>query len=296
MRRQNNTATSVLLVIAICIGVALIVMGAVMAFSGGETPEVSDGSVVYTEPPTTTTTATTAVSTTVTTQSTASPTTVVTTNKTGKPNSTTSKVTAPTADANANAYVQGEAPSWNLLLVNPWNPITDEYINSVNLVKYATNKEIDARVLESLQQMIRDGKAYKLSAASLYRPVSLQITLYERKVKYYKDRGYKQAEAERLAATVVARPYTSEHHTGMAVDILGSGYSSLEESFEKTPAFKWLKEHCAEYGFILRYPKEKEDITGVIYEPWHYRYVGVEAATEIMSRGLTLEEYLAEKY
>jgi LAS superfamily LD-carboxypeptidase LdcB len=94
---------------------------------------------------------------------------------------------------------------------------------------------------------------------------------------------------------VVARPGTSEHHVGLAVDILGSGYYSLEQSFENTAAFKWLKAHCAEYGFILRYPKEKEHITGVIYEPWHYRYVGVDVAKEIMSRNITLEEYLEEK-
>lgn len=79
------------------------------------------------------------------------------------------------------------------------------------------------------------------------------------------------------------------------LDILGSGHTSLTESFEKTPAFKWLVEHCAEYGFILRYPKGKENITAVIYEPWHYRYVGVEAAKEIMSRDITLEEYIQEK-
>lgn len=124
----------------------------------------------------------------------------------------------------------------------------------------------------------------------------MQITLYNRQVSQWLNRGYSQAEAEAKAATVVARPGTSEHHVGLAADVLGSGYASLEESFENTPAFAWLKAHCAEYGFILRYPKEKEDITGVIYEPWHYRYVGVEAATEIMRRGITLEEYLEEKY
>lgn len=293
-KRRKTAAVQPLLIIAICIGLVLVVLGSVMAFRGEDAPEASDGSVVYTEGPTTT--ATTTASATQSTVPTTASTATHATAKTTKSNSSTAKVTAPTAGSNKDVYIQEEAPSWNLLLVNPWNPITDEYIASVNLVNYATKKEIDARVLESLQKMIRDGAEYKLSAASLYRSVDLQTTLYNRKVDYYKNRGYKQDEAERLAATVVARPYTSEHHTGMAVDILGSGYSSLEESFERTPAFKWLKEHCAEYGFILRYPKEKEDITGVIYEPWHYRYVGVEAATEIMQRGLTLEEYLAEKY
>ncbi len=192
-------------------------------------------------------------------------------------------------------YVQRQAPSWNLLLVNPWNPLPAGYDYDANLAAYAAAKEFDSRAMEALKQMIADGAAYNLSAASLYRTYELQTKLYNNEVARWKNRGYAQAAAEEKAATVVARPGTSEHHTGMAVDILGSGYSSLEESFDRTPAFRWLKEHCAEYGFILRYPKEKEDVTGVIYEPWHYRYVGVEYAREIMSRGLTLEEFLAEK-
>ena len=192
-------------------------------------------------------------------------------------------------------YVQRQAPSWNLLLVNPWNPLPAGYDYNANLAAYATAKEFDSRAMEALKQMIADGAAYNLSAASLYRTYELQTKLYNDEVARWRNRGYAQTAAEEKAATVVARPGTSEHHTGMAVDILGSGYSSLEESFDRTPAFRWLKEHCAEYGFILRYPKEKEDVTGVIYEPWHYRYVGVEYAREIMSRGLTLEEFLAEK-
>ncbi len=94
---------------------------------------------------------------------------------------------------------------------------------------------------------------------------------------------------------MVKRPGYSEHNTGLAVDLGGSGNFKLEQDFENTAAFAWLIENCADYGFILRFPKGKEAITGVIYEPWHYRYVGKEAAKEIMSSNLCLEEYL-EKY
>ena len=91
----------------------------------------------------------------------------------------------------------------------------------------------------------------------------------------------------------VARPGTSEHQTGLAVDIVDTSYQILDEGQENTPVQQWLMAHCAEYGFILRYPTDKSEITGVGYEPWHYRYVGVEAAREIMANGLCLEEYLA---
>lgn len=192
-------------------------------------------------------------------------------------------------------FVQTGEVEWNLRLVNPWNPLPEDYDYEGHLVVYSGSKRFDARAIDALNRMIEAGKAYDLSAASLFRPYDQQVDLFRRQVAAMESRGYKGAEAEEQAATVVARPGTSEHHSGLAVDVLGSGYTSLEESFETTPAFAWLMEHCAEYGFILRFPKDKEDITGVTYEPWHYRYVGVEAATEIMARGITLEEYLEEQ-
>ena len=227
-----------------------------------------------------------------TTSTTAKPTTTTT----AKPTTTTTKAPTPTTPVDTTGhYVQKSVTSWELRLVNGWNPLPEDYDYTGNLTNYATNKQFDKRAIDSLKKMIAAGSAYNLSGASLFRPYELQVTLFNRQVERAKAAGYTGKAAEDKAATVVARPGTSEHHVGLAVDILGSGYSSLEQSFDRTPAFKWLKEHCAEYGFILRYPKEKEHITGVIYEPWHYRYVGVEAATEIMSRGLTLEEYLEEK-
>lgn len=227
-------------------------------------------------------------------------TTVTTTTKapttTAKP--TTKPTTAPTTANRVDTtghYVQKSVPSWELRLVNPWNPLPADYNYTANLTNYASGKQFDTRAMNALRQMIAAGSDYGLNAASLFRPYDLQVTLFNRQVNAMKAQGYSGAAAEAKAATVVARPGTSEHHVGLAVDILGSGYYSLEQSFENTAAFKWLKAHCAEYGFILRYPKEKEHITGVIYEPWHYRYVGVDVAKEIMSRNITLEEYLEEK-
>ena len=105
--------------------------------------------------------------------------------------------------------------------------------------------------------------------------------------------GYSQEAAEEKAGTIVAFPGTSEHHLGLAVDLVSSEHVKLDQDAEKTKGYQWLVKNCHEYGFILRYPNNASDITGIIYEPWHFRYVGVEAATEIMEKGITLEEYLS---
>ena len=214
---------------------------------------------------------------------------------------TTSKATTGTVSpASAKTYVQKDRSTWNLLLVNDYNPVPENYLSTFTMANYnGASKQCDSRIVEPLRKMLNDGNAanasFKLSAASLYRTEELQAKNYNNKVNYYKGQGYDQQTAESLAATVIKRPGQSEHNTGLCVDLLGAGYASLEQSFENTEAYKWLVEHCAEYGFILRYPKDKEDITSVIFEPWHYRYVGVEAATEIMERGICLEEYIAER-
>lgn len=216
---------------------------------------------------------------------------------TAKTSTTAVRTTAPTTYVpnTEGRYVQKGNPPWNLRLVNPWNPLTKEFFDTVPLEKYASGKEFDQRAMQALKDFIQAGKAYGVYAVSLYRSYELQTKLYNNEVQKQLKKAGNQAKAEELAATVVARPGTSEHHTGLAADILGSGYSDLVQSFGTSPAGKWLRENCAEYGFILRYPKEKEHITGVIYEPWHFRYVGKEHAKEIMSRGITLEEYLEEK-
>ncbi len=193
-------------------------------------------------------------------------------------------------------YVQKSVSDWRLILVNDWNPIDANYENSVTMKPAGNrNQKADSRILDDLNAMLEAGKAYGIDVQSGYRPYSHQSSLYWRQVNNYKNRGYNDTAAQEAAGKVVKRPGYSEHNCGLAVDLGGSGNFLLDASFENTPAYKWLIEHCAEYGFILRFPKNKEAITGVIYEAWHFRYVGKEAATEIMQNGLCLEEYLEQK-
>lgn len=113
---------------------------------------------------------------------------------------------------------------------------------------------------------------------SSYRTRDKQEELFEKKLDTLLQQGYSPEEAEREAARWVARPGTSEHETALAVDIVDAAYQILDQQQEQTPVQQWLMTHCAEYGFILRYPTDKSDLTGIGYEPWHYRYVGTEAA------------------
>ena len=187
----------------------------------------------------------------------------------------------------------GEAP-WNLLLVNDWNPLPAGYDSDVTFSTVSGGKQVDSRIIDAVNRMLNDAAAYDLAVVSAYRPKEEQDILYWRKVKQYTDKGYSDLEAQKVGGTIVKRPGFSEHNCGLAMDVGGSGDYTLEQTFANTPAYAWLMEHCADYGFILRFPEGKEDITGVIYEPWHYRYVGEEAARYIMDNDLCLEEYLAQ--
>ena len=187
----------------------------------------------------------------------------------------------------------GEAP-WNLLLVNDWNPLPAGYDSDVSFSTVSGGKQVDSRIIDAVNRMLNDAAAYDLAVVSAYRPKEEQDVLYWRKVKQYTDKGYSDLEAQKVGGTIVKRPGFSEHNCGLAMDVGGSGDYTLEQTFANTPAYAWLIEHCADYGFILRFPEGKEDITGVIYEPWHYRYVGEEAARYIMDNDLCLEEYLAQ--
>ena len=204
---------------------------------------------------------------------------------------------APSVSHTGTPYVQKTVSDWKYVLANDWNPLSQSYVASIPLANYNSTWQFDERALPYLNKMLDDANAdgCGLWGQSLFRDYDLQKTLYERQVQELIDSGYDREKAETEAATIVKRPGTSEHNTGLAVDFECEEYTYLDEGFEKTKAFDWLKAHCAEYGFILRFPKDKESVTGVIYEPWHYRYVGESAAKEIMSRGICLEEYLEEK-
>ena len=185
-----------------------------------------------------------------------------------------------------------EGADWRLVLVNPWNPLPAGY--EPPLTQLANGQSVDARCYPDLQAMMDDCRAAGLQPliCSSYRTWDDQEGLYQDRVRRFLAEGYSEDEAGARAGTVVAVPGTSEHQLGLAVDIVDLSNQNLDETQEDTAVQGWLLEHSWEYGFILRYPRDKSEITGIIYEPWHYRYVGAEAAAEIHAGGLCLEEYL----
>lgn len=186
---------------------------------------------------------------------------------------------------------------WRLLLVSKNNKLDKEL--DVDLVDFRGFK-VDKRIKDDLERMFNDAAAQgiKLSLVSTYRPFSRSAYLYDNKVGEYLAAGYTRDQAEKEASMWVAPPGTSEHVTGLAADIVSGDYytkfSELVPEFAETKEAQWLKANCAKYGFILRYPEGKENITMVYFEPWHFRYVGAEHAQAIMDKGITLEEYLEQ--
>ncbi len=172
--------------------------------------------------------------------------------------------------------------SWEYVLANAEHSI-GEYTPELGEIE---GQKLDQRILEPMQQFVADARAEGLSVflSSGYRGFEEQQYLFNRKVEQY---------GEEKAATIVSRPGTSEHQTGLACDITDEYYELKDESLENTALYQWMSKHCQEYGFIVRYPKDKEEITGIIYEPWHFRYVGVEAATYMVEHNLCLEEFVA---
>ena len=186
-----------------------------------------------------------------------------------------------------------------LLLVNQWNQLPEDYAPELELVAELDGRryELDRRCSEALWDMLADcaaagGRPYICSA---YRSAQDQQKLYQDKVRRLEKEGVSREEAPELAAESVALPGTSEHQLGLAVDIIDEEYPFLDEGQEETATQIWLMENSWRYGFILRYPNGTTEQTGIIYEPWHYRYVGREYAEEIHRMGLTLEEYLLRR-
>lgn len=187
------------------------------------------------------------------------------------------------------------ADSWKLLLVNPWNPLPEDH--SIQTVTLKNGLQVDERCYPDLQAMMDACRADGLSPVicSAYRTQEKQETLFQNKVNRLIAQGYTESEATVEAGKVVAVPGTSEHQLGLAVDIVDINNQNLDESQEHTAVQKWLMAHSWEYGFILRYPNGKSELTGITYEPWHYRYVGREDAAQIHALGVCLEEYLDMK-
>ena len=184
-----------------------------------------------------------------------------------------------------------------IIMVNPWNSIPYDYAPDLVPLGAAYGVEgsrVDSSCYADLIAMINDcnQECPQVIVLSSYRTHEQQTNNYNNKVRFYVNQGYSREEAEIEAAKVIAIPGTSEHQLGLAVDIIDTRDWSLEEWQEDLPGQRWLMENCWRYGFILRYPKDKTSITGIIYEPWHYRYVGRELAAELHESGLTLEEYI----
>ena len=178
-----------------------------------------------------------------------------------------------------------------LTLVNPWNELPEDW--QVDLVTLSNGLQIDRRCYDALQEMMdacRDA-GYAPFLCSAYRTQETQQSLYDNKVQRLINSGMSEDEAKVEAAKTVAIPGTSEHQLGLAVDIVDANMQDLTDEQENTETQKWLMANSWRYGFIHRYPNDKTDITGIIYEPWHYRYVGKAAAQDIFNRDITLEEY-----
>lgn len=208
---------------------------------------------------------------------------------------------------NSQAYVQKEQESNRiekidamyekdkfLVLVNKDNMIDKEYV--VRLIPaMAERTKVSEDIYDDLMRMLSDGnkEGYEFVIASAYRDAQYQEKLLKDDIRQLQKSGYSYEEAYNEAVRETMPSGYSEHETGLAVDIVAANYQMLDKKQELREENKWLRENCATYGFILRYPKDKESITGISYESWHFRYVGKEAATYIMNNNITLEEYLS---
>lgn len=187
------------------------------------------------------------------------------------------------------------ADDWRLILVNKQHPIPDDYDYILGTIK--GNMQCDERIIDALLMMMQQAQYedIELVIISPYRDLNQQELLFTRKMNSYMRSGMSYLEAYKRTAHTVTVPGTSEHEIGLALDITSKDYKTLNAGFADTEAGRWLAEHCYEFGFVLRYPLGKEYITGIEFEPWHFRYVGREAAKIMKEEQIVLEEFV-EKY
>ena len=184
-----------------------------------------------------------------------------------------------------------------MVLVNHQNKMPDNYTFTTKECGSATavNKTLQTEAADAFLAMqaaaAKDGVTVWMQSG--YRSVEYQKNLYDKKTKYYLNKGLSQADALKKAAAIVNPPGYSEHNCGLAADLNSPEHTGLDEGFEKTAAFRWLCAHAGDYGFILRYPKDAEAVTEITYEPWHWRYVGKENAALINQSGLCFEDAVA---
>lgn len=184
-----------------------------------------------------------------------------------------------------------DSSDWRLVLINKQHPIPEDY--DFTLGTFTAGMRCDERIIDDLLLMMQAAKddGVNLEVCSPYRGDNRQEYLFNRKIKNYMGQGMSYMEAYKLASQIVTVPGASEHQVGLALDIWSDNYKSLDKGFEDTEAGKWLAEHSCEYGFVLRYPEGKEYITSIEYEPWHFRYVGREAAMTMKQENICLEEF-----
>ena len=184
-----------------------------------------------------------------------------------------------------------------MILVNHTNKMPENYTFETAECgsKTAVNKTLQTVACNAFLELQKAAAAENVTVwmQSGYRSVSYQTNLYEKKTNNYKQQGYDDAKAKEMAAAIVNPPGYSEHNCGLAADLNSPEHTGLDEGFENTAAFRWLCQHAGEYGFLLRYPKGAEEKTEITYEPWHWRYVGVENAAKINASGLCFEDYIA---
>ena len=177
---------------------------------------------------------------------------------------------------------------WRLILVNKENPLPQDF--TIELANVDKTRQVDKRIIADLKEMMQSMKSVGINniwVQSAYRSIEYQEKLYNNRINEYLKLGLKKEEAESLTLKYINKPGESEHNLGLAVD-----FNRVNEDFKNTKAFEWLSKNAKDYGFVMRYPEEKANITGIEYEPWHWRYVGKENAYKMNELNMCLEEYI----
>ena len=217
-------------------------------------------------------------------------------NHTASSSAAASSVSEPAAPDNALGLTAAQAQAMLsdplMILVNHTNKMPDDYAFDTKECGSATsvNKTLQTVACDAFLEM---QKAAAADGVTVWMQSGYRSVAYQTKTQYYRDKGFEEATAKEKAAAIVNPPGYSEHNCGLAADLNSPEHTGLDEGFENTAAFRWLCQHAGEYGFILRYPKGAEEKTEITYEPWHWRYVGVENAAKINASGLCFEDYIA---
>lgn len=189
-----------------------------------------------------------------------------------------------------------DADDARLVLVNANLPFDEEPSPTLDAADEA-GTQLEAEAAQQYRSMAEAAQAdgITLTLVTGYQDADTRTAAYEAQKQTYLARHKSEEEASARAAAILPEADANEHGTGYAADILSTDYTAQDTGFADTRAYQWLTAYAAEYGFILRYPEDRQAITGVVYEPWHWRYVGVENALAIRASGLSLEEFLAEQ-